>query len=503
MHSILKRQLKRYFGEHIPTSPQWKDFIESVDKAYTDFDEDQALLDRSLEISSKEFLENSQLLRASRAKVEEQAHDLVQQVSKRTKELNTRVKELENARRAMANLLEDLERTQEKEEVLTKDLEKFKLAVDNVSDNIIITDTEGIVIYVNKAIEGITGYKPAEIIGKKSGALWKSPMSPEYYQKLWDTIRKQKKVFNGELQNRRRNGEIYTASIGITPILNKKGEIEFFVGIERDITKEKEIDNAKTEFVSMASHALRTPLTAIDGLVSMILDGEYGKVNRNLKQPLEDVATSSERLIHLVNDLLNLSRIQAGRMKYVLSEFPIADTISEVIHLLQPLAKQKGLQLTATKAEADTVLADEDKVKEILNNLIGNSLKFTNSGNITISTKTAEDKIEIYVADTGIGITEEDRRKLFGLFQQLRSAPVKSTTIGTGLGLHISKQMVAKMGGDLWIEKSEVGKGSVFAFSLPAANSELAKRVREELKKEAKEHPDQKSNKIEPADKIS
>jgi signal transduction histidine kinase len=268
-----------------------------------------------------------------------------------------------------------------------------------------------------------------------------------------------------------------------------------FIGatiVFRDVTREREIDKAKTEFVSLASHELRTPLTAIDGLVSMILEGEYGEVNNNLKQPLADVNISSERLIHLVNDLLNLSRIQAGKMKYILSDFPIADVIIEAVHLLQPLSEQKRLQLTTAKLESILVQGDLDKVKQVLNNLIGNSLKFTDKGNITISVKSEEDKINVYIADTGIGIAKEDQNKMFGKFEQLESAIGRPT--GTGLGLHISREMTRKMGGELWLEKSEMGSGSTFAFSLPKAKSALAGKVKKEIGEEVKTNPDQKSD---------
>ena len=256
----------------------------------------------------------------------------------------------------------------------------------------------------------------------------------------------------------------------------------------------KEVDKLKDEFVSIASHELRTPLTAIDGLVSMILDGEYGAVNQDLKQPLEDVNTSSVRLIHLVNDMLNLSRIKAGRMKYTLSEFSIADVITEVVHLLQPISEQKGLQLTAANLDPVTVQGDSDKVKEVLNNLIGNSLKFTDKGSITVSTKADEDKIEVDVTDTGIGIAKEDQQKLFGEFAQLESG--KGRPPGTGLGLHISREIVRKIGGDLWIKESDKGTRSTFAFSLPKSQSALAMRVKEEIEKEAQNNPDQKSDTI-------
>jgi len=492
MHRILERQIKQYLGQTPSISPQWKTFLEAVSRTYTHLDEDRALLNHSLDISSKEFLENSHLLKESRTKVEKQAKNLTLEVDRRTQELNKQVAELKEARRAMSNLLEDVEVEKTKSGNLAKDLEKFKLAVDNVSDTIVISDPEGIVIYANRAVEKVTGYKPEEAVGKKSGALWKAPMSKEYYQNLWNTIKTQKKTICDEIKNKRKNGEVYTALVTISPILNSLGEVEFFVAVERDITREKEIDRLKDEFVSIASHELRTPLTAIDGLVSMIIDGEYGPLDKNLQQPLTDISTSSERLIHLVNDLLNLSRIKAGRMKYDISEFSITDVISETVQLLQPVADRKGLQLITSKLEPASVLADCDKVKEILNNLIGNSLKFTDRGRITVSTKISADLVEISVTDTGIGISASDEQRLFGQFQQLDSSLGRPA--GTGLGLHISKELVSKMGGNLWLAQSEIGNGSMFTFSLPRAKSSLAVEVMGEVEKETQQHPDQKSD---------
>src|SRR3989338_3571483 len=240
--------------------------------------------------------------------------------------------------------------------------------------------------------------------------------------------------------------------------------------------KLESLDKLKDEFLSIASHELRTPLTAINGLVSMILGGEYGEVNANLREPLGDVNASSERLIHLVNYLLSLSRIQAGKMMYTFSEFSIADAVNQAVHLLLPLSEQKGLRLTIAKLEPVIIQGDSDKVKEVLNNLIGNSLKFTDKGSITISTKSEPDKINVYITDTGIGITKDDQNKLFGMFEQLESGKDKSAS--TGLGLHISREMVRKMGGELWIEKSETGIGSTFAFSLPVAKSKLAHEIK-------------------------
>jgi len=278
----------------------------------------------------------------------------------------------------------------------------------------------------------------------------------------------------------------------VSEIIQKgKGVEEEKAKIETANEKLESLDRLKDEFLSVASHELRTPLTAIDGLVSMILEGEYGEVNKDLKQPLEDVNTSSERLIHLVNDLLNLSRLQAGRLKYTFSQTDIKPIVEGIVKMMQVIAEPKGLKLSAPNINSIIVSADIGKVEEILDNLIGNSLKFTDKGSIVLSTKVVEDKVIIFITDTGIGIGKEDLEKLFGRFEKLESGLGRPA--GTGLGLHISREMARKMGGDVWLEKSEKGMGSTFAFSIPRSNSELARKARGEIEKEAKVHPDQKS----------
>lgn len=196
----------------------------------------------------------------------------------------------------------------------------------------------------------------------------------------------------------------------------------------------------------------------------------------------------------MVNDLLNLSRLQTGRLKYNLSDFSISDTISEVIGLLSPLAQKKKLKLQIGEVVNANVQADRDKIEEIFDNLIGNSLKFTDKGGITVSTSIADNKVKIIISDTGIGITKEDQARIFGQFQQLESGQLRRPA-GTGLGLHISRAMVRRMGGELWIEKSEIGKGSTFSFSLPIAKSKLAIKVKEEIEMESKSHAEKKHEK--------
>ncbi len=477
MHRILERQIKRVFGEHFSIPPQWGEFLQLISETYTHLDEDRALLNRSLEISSKEFLENNQRLEETKIAVEEQAKNLALEVAKRTKELSARIAELEDARRAMTNLLEDIEVEKRKKEVLTQDLEKFKLAVDNVSDTIIITDPEGLVIYANKAVEKITGYKPQEAIGKKSGALWKTPMPQAYYQKLWDTMKNQKKVFISEMQNKRKNGQVYTTAISISPIVNKSGEIKFFVGIERDITREKEIDKAKTEFVSLASHQLRTPLSTVSWYTEMLLAGDAGTVNEQQKKYLDEVYRGNRRMVELVDALLSVSRLELGT-------FAIESEPTDVVKLVRSVIDEQKTQIDERKIQLRSVFnpaillipTDPKLLHMIVENLLSNAIKYTpEGGKVEMEIALTDDKgqkppttfshILLKVSDTGYGIPQDQQDMIFTKLFRADNVREKDTQ-GTGLGLYIVKSVIDHVGGKIWFESQEE-KGTTFYVTLP------------------------------------
>jgi signal transduction histidine kinase len=250
------------------------------------------------------------------------------------------------------------------------------------------------------------------------------------------------------------------------------------------VSKRQELDRLKSEFVSIASHELRTPMTAIDGFLDMIKDGLYGPVQKSLMEPLEYISRSTEHLIHLVDDMLHVSRMEAGRIKVTVTDVALAPLITEVVTGMVPLAKERDVALVAESLVNDRVQADPDKVKEILNNLLGNALKFIVEGSITVSSQRAGDVVTIFVADTGVGIAPKDIAKLFSKFQQI-PYPKGGKPPGTGLGLYISQGFARMMGGDLWLVKSEVGKGSTFAFSLPVAGSDLARTIQEVLSRQS------------------
>lgn len=406
--------------------------------------------------------------------------------------LKLRSQELEENQKSMLKLLSDLSTQKTK---LEQEKAKDDVILESIGEGLVVTDGRGKILLLNKTAEMLLGWTTEEIFNRDYVKIIES--LDEKKNKVTDDKRplalalSTSKKISGRYFYRHRDGNTFPVSVTATPII-QNNEVVGSVTVFHDITKEIEVDRMKTEFVSVASHELRTPLTAIDGLISMVLDGEYGPINENLKQPLEDVNNSSERLIHLVNDLLNVSRIEEGRMKYSLSDFPISPVIDEAIELLQPIAKEKNVLLSKGEFPEGNVQGDPDKVKQILNNLLGNSLKFTDRGSITASATVNGDFVEIAVIDTGIGIARQDWEKLFGKFQQLNSD--KGRPVGTGLGLHISREMARNMGGDVWLERSESGKGSIFKFSLPLARSESAKKAKQAIEKESRVNIEQQAD---------
>ena len=178
-------------------------------------------------------------------------------------------------------------------------------------------------------------------------------------------------------------------------------------------------------------------------------------------------------------------------MKFTLVEFDVTAAVKTVVANLAPLGKEKKVTMRMDKAKPAKVRADRDKIEQVVTNLVGNSLKFTDSGSIVISVEAHKELVEIDVLDTGIGISGEDQKKLFGKFKQITSAQ-DGKPPGTGLGLYISREIIRKLGGELWIKSSTVGQGSVFAFTLPRAGTVSAEKVKQAIEREAELHPDQR-----------
>jgi signal transduction histidine kinase len=223
---------------------------------------------------------------------------------------------------------------------------------------------------------------------------------------------------------------------------------------------------AKSEFLANMSHELRTPMNAILGFSEMILDELYGEVPAELKEPLTDIQVNGRHLLRLINDVLDLSKIEAGRMELALGEYSVSDVVNTVRTSLRSIAAEKGLEFTAHVPDGLPVAyGDGGRLTQCLMNLAGNALKFTRRGRVDIAAELAGEELIYRVSDTGIGIAQEELTNVFAEFRQVDTTITREFG-GTGLGLSISKKFVEMLGGRIWVE-SEVGKGSTFIFSVP------------------------------------
>jgi signal transduction histidine kinase len=236
----------------------------------------------------------------------------------------------------------------------------------------------------------------------------------------------------------------------------------------------KDLDKQKSEFISIASHQLRTPLTAIKGYVSLLLEGSYGEIKPDIKDVLNKVYSVNDRLVHLVEDLLNVSRIEAGRIQYNFQPTQLADILTELHDMFGMTAKNKGLEfnLNLPEPKLPKIVADPNKIKEISSNLIDNAIKYTPSGSVTVTLSQEGPNARIVIADTGIGIKPEDKGHLFTKF--VRSKETSRMVVGgAGLGLFVGKSFVMAHKGTIRAESEGEGKGSQFIIELPIINAGL------------------------------
>jgi signal transduction histidine kinase len=227
------------------------------------------------------------------------------------------------------------------------------------------------------------------------------------------------------------------------------------------------ISQAKSEFISIASHQLRTPLSVIKGYLSMILEGSYGNLPEKVKRPMENVYQSNERLIKLVNDILSVSKIEAGEMEMNWEREDLKEIIKEVISELSIKAKEKNLYLKFEEPkEFPKILLDREKIRQVILNLVDNAIRYTQEGGVTVKLQIANGKLQIVVSDTGEGLTKEEKEKLFERFSR-GTAGTKFWTEGAGLGLYIARRFVEMHKGRIWAESEGRGKGSTFYVELP------------------------------------
>lgn len=347
--------------------------------------------------------------------------------------------------------------------------------VENAGDAIVSTDAQDKIHGWNRAAEVIFGYSKEEVLGANLAIL--APQNhPTELLDLRTKVELTGPMRNLEVRRKRKDGSIFNVALAVSPIKDNEDHAIGFLYIAKDITEAKryekrlrQLDHMKSDFVSNVSHELRTPITAIKGSVDNMLDGITGELNEKQSRYLVRIKSNTDRLGRLINELLDLSRIESGKIDLIHVNLPVVSLAKEVAEVLRPVAAEKLISLEVShNGDEIYAWADRDKITQVLVNVVGNAVKFTPSnGMVTITVdQRKQESVTLSVQDTGPGIPEGEVDKIFDKFYQVARVN-KEKTRGAGLGLAISKALVEMHGGQLWIE-SELGKGSVFSFSIPA-----------------------------------
>ncbi len=366
--------------------------------------------------------------------------------------------DLIESRRALMNILEDAEGAKEEAE---QERDKTLAIIENFPEGLLFFGKDDRLSSINPKVLSFFNVEKEKLIGKTIVEIGKiSSLNPfvKILGKELNVIRqKELKVRDGLV-------------LDISVILVIKGDEKIgTLCIIRDITREKVIEQSKTEFVSIAAHQLRTPLSAIKWTLRMILDGDLGALQKEQNELLAKTYISNERMIRLINDLLNVTRIEEGKFLFNVKKEDVISFVEEKIAQQKAIAERKGLkiELIKPKGKIPNIGIDREKISLAFQNLIDNAIHYTLKGKITISIKFLKDKNQILfsIRDTGIGIPTNQHNRVFSRFFRAINA-VKTETEGTGLGLFIAKNIIKAHNGKIWFESQE-GKGSVFYFTLP------------------------------------
>lgn len=362
------------------------------------------------------------------------------------------------------------------EESILRDRNQSEAILCSLAEGIVMRDSENRITLVNPAAKELLDLKTEDVLGKDA-----------------DNYLGVKKKDIEEVERKEAAGEVVAPlssqvgdkvfSINVRPIKTADGQRLGTVCAIRDITELAKVDQMKTEFVSTVSHELRTPLTSIKGYVDLVVDGEAGEINETQRGFLGIVQSNTDRLVGLINDLLDISRIESGRLQLNITTVPLDPVIREVAASLRNQIEEKKLSLELVlPQEPLQVRGDRARIIQILTNLLSNAYKFTpEGGKISVSTRMTGSQVQVDVADTGTGISAQDQKKLFTKFFRVDSSTTREVG-GTGLGLTIAKSIVEMHGGKIWVE-SKAGKGSTFSFTLPAVAPVEPRRHPETLPK--------------------
>jgi len=360
-------------------------------------------------------------------------------------------------------------------------------AVEHSPASVVITDVNGTIEYVNRKFSQVTGYTREEAIGNNPRILKGGYLTESYYINMWNTILDGRE-WQGEFQNRKKSGELYSEAASISPVMDENGKIAYFVAVKEDITERKIImeelktarekaesaTQAKSDFLATMSHEIRTPMNAIMGMCHLAIDTELTDTQYGY---LTNIQSAADSLLSIINDILDLSKVEAGKMEFESVEFEWNKIIEKVFNVLKFTANEKKLELIYSFGRniPKFMVGDPTRLSQVIMNLVGNAIKYTPSGEVTVHTELVNNedqkrdgqetiRVRVTIRDTGIGISQSKIASLFTPFTQVDSSITRRYG-GTGLGLVIARRIVNKMGGDIEVA-SLPGKGSTFSFTV-------------------------------------
>lgn len=365
-------------------------------------------------------------------------------------------------------------------------LSKLSRAIEQNPVSIVITDSEGVIEYVNPVFTEITGYESAEVIGQNPRVLKSDEMPASVYREMWETITSGG-IWKGEIINRRKSGELYWDYKTISGLFDDQGRILNYVGVGEEITERKRIeqelikakeraeesDRLKSAFLANISHEIRTPMNGILGFADLLKSPHLSPEHQ--LEFIEIIEKSGQRMLSIINDLIDISRIEAGETIIRIKPVDVNRLLKDIHLFFNQEALQKGIGLEFYPESPDNPLimrTDGVKLNQILTNLIKNAIKFTEEGSIQFGYRMADSRVEFFVLDTGAGIPPDQQELIFERFRQGTINPSRKHE-GAGLGLAISKAYVELLGGAIAVE-SDQGKGAKFIFDLPIELPESA-----------------------------
>jgi PAS domain S-box len=361
-----------------------------------------------------------------------------------------------------------------------RELKKMSLAIEQNPVSVVITSFNGLIEYVNPRFTEMTGYEMSEVLGENPRILKSGKMAPEFYTDMWQTITSGK-IWRGEIVNRKKSGDFLWVSKSISPIIDERGKITNFVAIAEDISERKQIeaelilakekaeesDRLKSAFLANISHEIRTPMNGIMGFAELLK--EPNLPTEAQMEYLDIIEKSGQRMLNIINDLIDISKIEAGQMSFRIKKTNVNKILHDLHLFFIPEIDSKDVHFDfhCGLAEEDAIIeTDTTKLNQILTNLIKNAVKFTDQGSINFGYRKKGEMLEFYVEDTGPGIPEDQKELIFERFRQSTINNLTRKFEGAGLGLAISKAYVEMLGGSIWLV-SKSGTGSTFYFELP------------------------------------